>query len=123
MRKTLVKTVSEYILNSPIESQKIQLELRRIILSSATYITESISWGVPFYKLNGPLCGFAVYKQHVSFGGIENLKQDMKDELKELGYTTGSKTIQIKFTQMVPTIQIKKILHSQVKINTLTTDL
>ncbi len=29
---------------------------------------EKISWNVPFYWLNGPVCGYAVYSKHVTFG-------------------------------------------------------
>src|ERR1043166_7871592 len=97
------KTVDEYILNSPAESHPVLNEIRKIILSTIPKAEESTSWNVPFYKYHGPLSGFAVYKNHVSFGiATGEIEKKDRKTLEEKGYKTGSKTIQVRFDQKVP---------------------
>ncbi len=112
------KDVETYISNSVKEAQPVLLELRKLIKLTIPKAQESISWGVPFYKYHGALAGFAVYKQHVSFGiatGV--LEKKDRDPLEKKGYVTGSKTFQIRFDQKVPTTIIKQILKEKAKIN------
>jgi uncharacterized protein len=110
--------VDSYIANSSIEAQPILKEIREIIKSAFPKAEEKISWGVPFYRYNGDLGGFAVYKNHVSFGfGAEALQSEVRKMLEEKGYTVLKGTIQIKFGQKVPTTAIKQILKVKVKMN------
>ncbi len=74
---------------------------------------EGISWGIPFYKYHGILVGFSPFKNHVSLGFACILESSVRTMLEEKGYKTGSKTIQIKFDQKVPAIEIKQILKAQ----------
>ena len=112
------KTVDDYISNSAEESQFILNEIRKIIKSTIPKAEEVISWNVPFYKFNGPVAGFAVYKDHVSFG-IANrvIESEIRKALEKNGYKTGKKTLQIKFQQKVPIKFIKQLLRSQIKFN------
>lgn len=112
------KNVDAYIANADEESRPIMEELREIIKSTVPETEESISWNVPIYKHHGILAGFSVAKNHVSFG-IDVLEEEDRELLKEKGYKTGKKTIQIKFGQKVPTNIIKKSLLAQAKINEL----
>jgi len=111
------KDVDSYIANSDREARPKLEELRKIIKSTIPKVEEGISWGVPFYKYYGALAGFAVYKNHVSFGLADVLQSEDRKMLEEKGYTTGKKTIQIKFDQKVPTTAIKQILEAQAKMN------
>ncbi len=110
------KTVDAYITNSPIEARPIMEELREIITTTIPEAEGGISWNVPIYKYHGILAGFDVAKHHVSFG-IDVLRDEDREVLKEAGYKTGKKTIQIKFDQDVPATIIKKLILEQVKIN------
>ncbi|MGZ3865378.1 MAG: iron chaperone [Bacteroidia bacterium] len=112
------KTVDAYISASPPESFPSMQELRKLIKTTVPKAEEGISWNVPFYKYNGPLAGFAVYKNHVSLGfptGI--LENGCREALEKKGYTTGLKTIQIKFDQKLPSKILKQILKEKAKIN------
>ena len=111
------KDVDSYIANSGREARPILEEIREIIKSTIPKVEEGISWGVPFYKYHGELAGFAVYKNHVSFGLAAELKSEDRKTLEEKGYITGKKIIQIKFDQKVPTTAIKQILKAQAKMN------
>jgi len=111
------KDVDAYIANSDREARPNLEELRRIIKSTIPEAEEGISWNVPFYRYHGALAGLAVYKSHVSFGLAAELQSEDRKTLEEKGYTTGKKTIQIKFDQEVPATEIKQILEAQAKTN------
>ena len=109
------KDVDSYIANSSRDARPILKELRKIIKLTIPKVEEKISWGVPFYRYNGELGGYAVYKNHVSFGcGGANLKSKEREMFEKKGYKTGQKTIQIKFDQEVPSTLIKQILKSKI---------
>jgi len=111
------KDVDAYIANSDREARPNLEEPRRIIKSTIPEAEEGISWNVPFYRYHGALAGLAVYKSHVSFGLAAELQSEDRKTLEEKGYTTGKKTIQIKFDQEVPATEIKQILEAQAKTN------
>ena len=114
MKISKPKDVDTYIANSAREALPILKEILEIIKSTIPKVEEGISWGVPFYKYHGALAGFATYKNHVSFGlatGVIESKDRVMLEKK--GYITGTKTIQIKFDQKVPTAAIKQILKAK----------
>ncbi|KKQ74529.1 MAG: hypothetical protein US96_C0030G0009 [Candidatus Woesebacteria bacterium GW2011_GWB1_38_5b] len=118
MRNYSAKDVDAYITSSVVESRPILKELRKIIKSTIPNVEEKISWGVPFYRYHGELGGYAVYKNHVSFGcGGADLQSEDRKMLGENGYKTGKKTVQIKFDQKVPTKVIKQILKTKAKSN------
>jgi len=110
--------VDSYIANSVTDARPILEELRKTIRATIPEVEEGISWGVPFYKYNGPVAGFAVYKKHVSFGFAADALQDKhRDLLQGKGYKLGKKTIQIKFDQKVPATAIRQGLRAMAKMN------
>lgn len=117
MKNYKAKTVDEYIASSQPEARPLMEELRKLIKSTVPKADESISWGVPFYKYQGLLGGFAVFKNHVSFGLAFVFNEDDRKILEEKGYKTGSKTVQIGFDQKIPTAMIKQIIKAKAKMN------
>jgi uncharacterized protein YdhG (YjbR/CyaY superfamily) len=112
------KYVDSYIANSGREARPILKEIRKIIKSTIPKAEEGISYNVPIYKYHGILAGFAVYKNHVSFGfGAGVLQSKDRKMFEKVGYITGKGTMQIKFDQKVPTTAIKKILKAKAKMN------
>ena len=117
MRNYSAKDVDSYIASSGKEARTTLEELRKIIKSTIPKAEEGISWGVPFYKYHGLLGGFAVFKNHASFGLAFVLQSKDREILEKKGYTTGIKTIQIKFDQKVPAAEIRQILKAKAKMN------
>ena len=112
------KDVDSYIANSSEEARLILEEIRKIIKSTIPKAEEEISWNVPIYKYHGMLAGFAVYKNHVSFGfGADVLQDKDREMLEKEGYKIGKGTMQIKFDQKVPTRAIRQILMAKAKMN------
>ena len=117
MKNYKAKNVDEYILSAPKEAQNKLRELRMVIKSGVPKAEEGISWGIPFYKYHGFLAGFSAFKNHIGFGFTDRLQENYKEILKEKGYTTGSKTVHIRFDQKVPRTVIKRILKTRAKMN------
>jgi len=92
--------------------------LRRLVKNVVPGVEEGISWGIPFYRFHGLLGGFAVHKNHVSFGvGGKPLPQQIRRKLEAKGYRTGRWTIQIRFNQGIPTAELKLLLRRAVREN------
>lgn len=111
------KDVDAYISGSTKEARLKLQEIRDVIKSAIPKAEESISWGVPFYKYFGLLAGFTAFKNHISFGFCDVLTNEDRSTLEKKGYTTGKKTIQIKFDQKVPSAVIKRIIKVKAKSN------
>ena len=112
------KDVDTYIARAAKEAAPLLRELRQLIHTSIPKVEENISWGVPFYKYYGALAGIAAYKNHVGFGiatGVLNMSD--REVLQKKGYSTGIKTIQIRFDQKVPSSILKKILKEKAALN------
>ncbi len=103
--------VDAYISSAGVDARPILEELRRIIKSLFPEAEERISWGVPFYWYRGPLCGYAAFKTHVSFG-CDVIPQRVRARLEGKGYRVGKKTVRIRLDQRVPAQEIREILLS-----------
>ena len=91
--------------------------LRKIVLKlTIPKVEEKISWGVPFYRHNGEIGGFAAYAKHVSVGFGAVATED-RTALEAKGYKVLKDTFQIKFDQKVPSAAIKRILKAKLKAN------
>ncbi len=113
---TKPKDVDAYIAAAPVEARPILDELRKIVLMTIPKVEEKISWGVPFYRCQGEIGGFAAYTKHVSIGFGAVAIED-RAALEAKGYKVLKDTFQIKFDQKVPAAAIKKILKAKVKAN------
>lgn len=118
MQKYDAPDVDSYIAASDPAARNILQELRKIINAAIPGVEEKISWGVPFYRYHGAIGGFATYKKHVSFGcGNVDLPEELRAELAQQGYKTGSRTIQIQFDQAVPVATVKRLVKAQAQAN------
>lgn len=117
MRNYNAQNVDDYIADSAVESRSTMETLRRLIKSTIPEVQESIKWGVPFYEHHGLLAGFSVFKKHITFGLAFVFDDNIRQQLEQDGYTTGKKTVQIKFDQKIPSKIIKHILISKAKSN------
>ena len=118
MTNYAVKNVDEFIAAAPKEARSHLKELRAAVKSAIPKAEEKIGYGKPYYKLNQWLVGFDAYKHHVTFEIYEGqLSSEIRTALEEKGYGTGSKSVQIKFDQKLPTPAIKKQAKAPVKLS------
>ncbi|MBK6834157.1 MAG: DUF1801 domain-containing protein [Bacteroidetes bacterium] len=113
--KTKPKTVDEYIASFPKETQVILEQVRAWIVKAAPKAEEIISYGMPGYKLNGPLVYFAGYKGHIGFYATPNGHEAFEKELSK--YKMGKGSVQFPIDEKMPLSLITKMVKFRVKEN------
>ncbi len=109
--------VDNYISDAGKDAQAILRKLRSLFNSTIPEAEEKVSWGVPFYWWHGPLGGYAVYRNHVTFGcGGAEIPSRLRGRLERKGYKTGKKTVQIRFGQKVPTQELRSIILTRKRV-------
>jgi uncharacterized protein YdhG (YjbR/CyaY superfamily) len=108
--------VDKYILQFPEEVQEILRRIRKLILDRAPGAEESISYGMPGYKLNRkPLVYFAGFKNHIGFYATPSGHSEFGKELS--GYKHGKGSVQFPLGQPIPYDLIERIVEFRVTEN------
>jgi len=114
MEKQKINTVDEYIAGFPGNIQAILKQVRTVIKQAAPQATESISWEMPAYKLNGkPLVYFAGHKKHIGFYPVPSGIEAFKNELAEYGQS-GKGTARFPYDKPMPLELIKRIVKYRI---------
>lgn len=110
------KSVDEYLARVPEPAQGTLRKVRAMIRAAAPReATEVISYGVPMFKHNGMLLGYAAFAKHCSlFPGAAPIAA-LKDELK--GFRTSKGTIQFPVDKPVPAALVKKLVKARMTEN------
>jgi uncharacterized protein YdhG (YjbR/CyaY superfamily) len=113
--RSTANSIDEYIAEFPVETQKVLEELRALIKASAPDATETISYAIPTFDLNGHLVHFAGYKNHIGFyptgSGVEAFEEELKP------YKSGKGSVQFPLGQPLPTDLIRRIVEFRVEEN------
>lgn len=109
-KRSTANSIDEYIAEFPPEIRKVLEELRALIRASARDATETISYAIPTFDLNGKhLVHFAGYAGHVGLypapSGLEAFKEDLKP------YKTGKGSVQFPIDQPLPEDLIRRIVE------------
>lgn len=111
------KTVDEYIKNAPEGIRDRLINIRKIIKSLAPKVEEKISYGMPYYGLNGRMLYFAYFKNHIGLYIMPPIVEMFSKELKDYK-TSKSVTIQFPHDKKLPINLIKKLVKARIKLNT-----
>lgn len=104
-----VNTFEEYIAQSTDEIQYILRKIRNMVLTVVPEAAESISYGMPAYKLNKkPLIYFAAFKNHIGLYATPDGHKAFEKELSE--YKQGKGSVQFPLNQEMPYSLIEEIL-------------
>lgn len=106
---------SEYLRLFPASTQKILKQIRSTIKKAAPKAEETMSYGMPAYKLNGPLVYFAGYKNHIGLYATPSGHSAFKKELAK--YKQGKGSVQFPIDEPMPLELITKIVKFRVKEN------
>lgn len=110
------KSVDQYIESFPQDIQVLLKKIREVIINNAPNAVESISYGMPAYKLNGkPLVYFAGYKSHIGFYATPTGHAEFAEELSV--YKQGKGSVQFPINEPVPYDLIKRIVAFRVTEN------
>lgn len=108
-------TVEEYIASFSKEIQKFLKEMRATIRKAAPAAEESISYGMPAYKLEGPLVYFGGYEKHIGFyptaSGIAHFKEEIAS------YKSSKGAVQLPLDKPLPLQLITRIVQFRMKEN------
>lgn len=110
------KTVNEYIATFPGEIQQILNTIRTLVTEAAPGAEESISYGMPAYKLNKkPLVYFAAFKNHIGFYATPSGHSQFAEELSK--YKQGKGSVQFPLDQPMPLDLIRRIVKFRAQEN------
>jgi uncharacterized protein YdhG (YjbR/CyaY superfamily) len=108
--------IDEYIAGFPLETQRVLEEVRALIRAAAPEATETISYAMPTFDLNGRhLVHFAGYEKHIGFYPVPSGVEAFKEELKP--YKTGKGSVQFPLDRPLPTDLIRRIVEFRVAEN------
>ena len=113
MPRSTANPIDDYIAEFPEETQTMLNELRALIRASAPDATETISYAIPTFDLNGKhVVHFAGFKNHVSFFPTGSGAEAFKDELEP--YAGGKGTVQFPIGEPIPADLIRRIVEFRV---------
>jgi uncharacterized protein YdhG (YjbR/CyaY superfamily) len=107
------KDIDEYIHSFPPDVQKILEQLRKIIHENAPDAEETISYGMPTFKLNGNLVHFAALEHHIGFYPTPSGIEAFEKELAPYKHAKGS--VQFPLDKPIPYDLVKRIVQFRVK--------
>lgn len=111
-----IKTVEDYISFFPPATQAVLESIRDTIKKAAPDAIESISYGMPAYKLNKkPLVYFGGFSKHIGFYATPTGHQQFKKELSVYKQLKGS--VQFPLNQPIPLELVERITRYRVQEN------
>jgi len=114
--RPIAGSIDEYIAGFPPRTQKVLEEVRALIKASAPDATETISYAIPTFDLNGRhLVHFAGYAKHIGFYPIPSGMVAFQEELA--AYKQGKGSAQFPLSQPMPTDLIRRIVEFRVAEN------
>ncbi len=114
-KRSTAGSIDEYIAALPPETQRVLQELRALIKAAAPDATETISYAIPTFDLNGHLVHFAGYEKHIGFYPTARGVAAFKEELKP--YKSGKGSVQFPLGRPLPTDLIRRIVELRVAEN------
>lgn len=109
------KNIEDYISSFPPKTQLLLKKVRTAVKKAAPQAEESISYGMPYYKLKGRLLYFAAYKNHIGFYPMVSGISAFKKEISKYKNAKGS--VQFPLDKKIPLALITKIVKFRVKEN------
>jgi uncharacterized protein YdhG (YjbR/CyaY superfamily) len=114
--RSTASSIDEYIAEFPPETRKALDELRALIRAAAPGATETISYAIPTFDLNGRhLVHFAGYAKHIGFYPVPSAMEAFKVELEP--YRSGKGSAQFPLGRPLPTALIRRIVEFRVAEN------
>ncbi|MBK9285278.1 MAG: DUF1801 domain-containing protein [Sphingobacteriaceae bacterium] len=111
-----MNSVDEYIQQFSANVQNQLSLIRNLIKKCAPDAEESISYGMPAYKLcKKPLVYYAAYENHIGFYATPSGHSAFKDEMAK--YKQGKGSVQFALNEKLPVRLITKIIKFRVQEN------
>ncbi len=109
-KKPALASVDDYIASQPKEHQRLLRRVRTIIRQVAPDAEESVSYGIPTYKVGRARLYFAGWKKHFSIYPVTAaLIAELADTLARAEYEVEKSTIRIAYEGTMPTHFIQRV--------------
>lgn len=108
-----VNSIDKYINSYSDDIKNILQKIREIISKAAPEAIETISYGIPTFKMGENLVHFAAYKTHIGFYPTPSGIDKFRDELSNYEYSKGAVKFLLK--NPIPYDIIKKIVDFRVE--------
>lgn len=108
-----LKTVDEYIAGAPEPAQEKLQQMRAIIKELAPEAEEVLSYGMPYYRLNGRFLYLGYFKDHVSLFAMPSAVKKFAKEIEP--YHRSKATVGFALDKPLPLDLIKKIIAFRVE--------
>jgi uncharacterized protein YdhG (YjbR/CyaY superfamily) len=109
------KTIDDFVLQYPKETQTLLQKVRETIKAVAPEATETISYGIPTFQFHGNLVHFSGYAHHIGFypgaSGIREFANDLSI------YKTSKGTVQFPLDKPIPFDLIRRITEFRLAEN------
>jgi uncharacterized protein YdhG (YjbR/CyaY superfamily) len=107
------KNIDEYLAGVPEPACGTLKKMRATIQSALpAQATETISYGIPAFKLKKTLVYFAAFANHCSFFPTAAIIEQFKEELAD--YTISKGTVQFPVDRPMPATLVKKMVRARV---------
>ncbi|MBX4188922.1 DUF1801 domain-containing protein [Candidatus Saccharibacteria bacterium] len=107
------KTVDEYIASAPAPAQEKLRQMREIIKELAPDAQEKMSYGMPYYSLNGRLVYLGYFKDHVSLFAMPAANKKFEKEIQS--YHHSKATVGFSYDKPLPVGLIRKMVKFRVE--------
>ena len=115
--RSTATTIDEYIAEFPEKTRAVLEEMRALIKATAPEATETMSYAIPTFDLNGKhLVHFAGYANHVGFYPVPSAMEAFKDELAP--YRHGKGSARFPLDKPLPVDLIRRIVEFRVDEST-----
>lgn len=101
------RDVDEYIARAPAGTRAALAELRAIIRSAAPEAEERISYGMPYYNLNGRLAYFSLHSHHI---GLYPADRGAAEAVGLTSHFVEKSTLQFPLDQPLPADSIRTFI-------------
>jgi uncharacterized protein YdhG (YjbR/CyaY superfamily) len=116
MKGAPAKDIDAYLATVPEDARAALEKLRGMIRSAAPQATEAISYRIPTFKHQGPLVGFAAFKDHCSLYVMSpKVMREHAAELKSYAVATG--TIRFPANKPLPAALVKRLVKARIAEN------
>jgi len=107
--------IGSYITDFPQDIQILLKQIRATILLAAPEAEETISYGMPAFRLHGNLVYFAAFKKHIGFYALPTGNEAFQKELS--AFKTGKGSVQFPLNKPLPLELVAAIVKFRVQEN------
>ena len=112
------KDVDGYIAGFPLNVQRRLKEMRAAVKKAAPSAEERISYGMPAYKLDGALLGFAAFKSHLGLYPVTRVvRTALGPALSAYTPANTKATARFPLAKPIPRTLVAKIVKVRIKEN------